>query len=155
MTVCASIVVRKGLAHIPVQGRIESGGYLDMEPVHTVHITAAEVVRALQAAITLSHPKVRIRSTKEWRARKDPVLEAAGVGSWKQLALGGATYTIEWHGDAVTVYMSRLDDKGRFVEDPAKTRTFPEDTALRTLVEAILDDVQSRPELLGYEAGRE
>jgi hypothetical protein len=65
------------------------------------------------------------------------------------LAKGGASYTIQWGKDDIILYISRLDRKGRFEVDPAKTRTFPKDAALRTLADAILQDVHSRPELLG------
>ncbi len=40
-----------------------------------------------------------------------------------------------------------LDEKGRFVEDPSKTRMLVRDIPVRTIVEMILADVCSRPEL--------
>lgn len=43
--------------------------------------------------------------------------------------------------------MSRLDKKGSFEEDPNKTKTFGLDVPLEAIVEAILADMKTRPEL--------
>jgi hypothetical protein len=83
------------------------------------------------------------------RKRPGLIPSAAGVSSWKKLAQGGASYSIQWRKDStITLFISRLDKKGRFEWDPARTRTFAGDTPLRTVVEAILEDVRSRPELM-------
>ena len=79
--------------------------------------------------------------------RKDPILTAVGVKTWNQLAKGGAEYSISWAENQIALYMYRLDKKGRFEPDPNKTKTFPKDTGLRGIVEAILADVNTRPEL--------
>jgi hypothetical protein len=64
------------------------------------------------------------------------------------LAKKGASYSIVWGPDEITLYISRLDKKGRFETDPTKTAKFAKGTSLETIVETILADVRSRPELM-------
>jgi len=132
---------------------MEGGGYLAIEPVFTADLTVDSLTAAFEQVIAAGHPQIPTPTKEEMQRRKDPILKAAGVSSWKRLAQGGASYTIEWKEDTITLYISRLDRKGRFEVDPAKTRTFAQDTSLRTIVEAILEDVRSRPELLEMDSG--
>lgn len=150
----AGIIVRKGKGYIPTEALIEDGGpFVLAEPVHTVNLNAHEIEQALQQVIASGHPKLPKPTREQWQKRRDPVLKAAGVKNWKELARGGASYTIEWSADSVTLYISRLDREGRFETDPAKTRTFPEDTPLSLLVDVVLDDIRSTPELLNANGG--
>lgn len=147
MVVGVDAIVRRGKGYIPTQGQAEAGFHIGIEPVYIVDLDVEELRRAFERVTAAGHPKVPTPTQEEWRTRADPILKAAGVRSWYELAKGGASYTISWEENAITLYISRLDRKGRFEVDPAKTRVFPEGTPLRTLVEAILDDIRSRPEL--------
>jgi len=147
MVKIAGVVVRRGKAYLPVKAQIESGLYLDIEPVFTANLTVEELTASFEKIVAIGHPQIPKPTKEEMQKRKDPVLKAAGVRSWKELAQDGASYAIEWSDDVITLYVSRLDRKGRFEVDPAKTRVFPKDTHLRAIVEAILEDVHSRPEL--------
>jgi len=149
----AWVVVRKGKGYIPIQGQIEAGPYLGIESVYTVNLNVEDIVQAFEQVIAAGHPQIPTPTKEEMQRRKDPILKAAGASSWKTLAKNGASYTIEWQEEAITLYISRLDRKGRFEVDPAKTRTFPKGTPLRAIVEAILEDVRSRPELLEMDSG--
>jgi hypothetical protein len=144
----AGIIVRNGKGYIPTEALIEGGPYVLVEPIYVVNLDAQEIVEALKKVINTGHPAFPSLTREEWQKRKDPVLKAAGVKSWKELARDGASYTLEWSEDTITLYVSRLDRQGRFETDPAKTRTFPKQTSLETIIEAVLDDVRSRPELL-------
>jgi hypothetical protein len=153
MVVVVDVIVRRGKGYIPTQGQTEAGFYIGIEPVYTVNLNVEDVLGAFEQVIAAGHPRVPTPTQEEWRTREDPILKAAGVRSWKRLAQGGASYTIDWQEDTVALYVSRLDHKGRFEVDPAKTRTFPKTTPLRIIVEVILDDVRSRPELLETDSG--
>jgi hypothetical protein len=148
MTRIAGIIVRKGRAYVPTEALIEGGPYVLVEPIHIVDLNIHDIVQALEQVIAAGHPEFPSPTFEEWRKRKDPILKAANVRSWKELAKSGASYTIGWSEDTVTLYISRLDHQGRFEADPTKTRTFPTSTPLELIVEAVLDDVHSRPELL-------
>jgi hypothetical protein len=153
MAIVAGVIVRKGKGYVPTEALIERGPYVLAEPVYTVNLNAHEIVQALEQVIATGHPKFPNLTRKEWQKREDPVLKAAGVKNWKELAKRGASYTIEWSEDCVMLYISQLDHKGRFETDPAKTRTFPRDVPLALVVEAVLDDIRSRPELLNTNGG--
>lgn len=153
MVKVAGAIVRRGKAYLAVDAHMEGGGYLAIEPVFTAELTVDSLTAAFEQVIAEGNPEIPTPTKEEMQRREDPILKAAGVRSWKELAKGGAAYTILWEEDTITLYISRLDRKGRFEVDPAKTRTFAKDTPLRTIVEAILEDVHSRPELLERDSG--
>lgn len=149
----AVAIVRRGKAYLAVLAKIEGGPYLMVEPVFTADLTVHSLTAAFEQVIAAGHPQIPSPTKEEMQRRKGPILKAAGVSSWKKLAKNGASYSIEWREDTIILYISRLDRKGRFEVDPAKTRTFPKQTRLRTIVETILEDVRSRPELLEMDSG--
>jgi hypothetical protein len=149
MITIAAAIVRNNKAYLAVMAQIEAGPYLDIEPVFTADLTVNSLTSAFEKVIAAGHPKIPTPTKEEMKEREDPILKAARVSSWKQLARGGASYTIEWTKDTILLYISRLDRRGRFEVDPVKTQTFTRDTHLRTIVSAILEDARSRPELLG------
>lgn len=149
MTSVASVVVRKGKAYTCVAAQTEAGFYVDSEPVFVVDLDTDEVLAALEKVIALGHPSVPTPTVEEMRKRQGLIIpSAAGVSSWKKLAQGGASYSIQWRKDGTTtLFISHLDTKGRFEWDPARTRTFAANTPLRIIVETIFEDVHSRHEL--------
>jgi hypothetical protein len=148
----ANVIVRQGKAYIPTTAQIEgemAGAYLDIEPIYVTNLTLDELTEALERVVATGNPKVPTPTLEELeRYYSKLVPRAAGVKSWKALARGGASYAIEWQRDKIVLYMSQLDKKGRFVDDPGKRREFPSGTDIRTIAEVILEDVNSRPELL-------
>lgn len=90
------------------------------------------------------------KSREEVLKRKDPVLAATKAKSWKQLALNGASYTIGWTEKQVRIDMSRLNKKGVWEYDLEKVRILPPDTPLEQIVEIILADIKTRPEILQW-----
>jgi len=143
----AAAIVRRGKAYLPVSAQTDMGVYVDYEPVFTANLTVDELTAAFEQVVAEGHPRIPHPTQEEWRRWKSPVLAAAGVQSWKQMAQGGASYSIEWGGDKVTLYISHPKDPHRWRDAPVETRVFPRDTPLRTIVETILEDVRSRPEL--------
>ncbi len=145
----ASVFVRQGKAYVPVVAQTEAGLYMCIEPVYTADLTLEALVAALEKVMAAGHPRIPHPAREEWRRllRRDPVLRAAGVKSWREFSQHSAVYTIDWTEQAVNVYISQLDHLGRAEFASAKKLSFPKDTALRTIVEAILEDVGSRPEL--------
>lgn len=146
-----SVVVYRGQAYIPTTARIEgemAGAYMQIEPVYTSDLTVSGIAPILEELAEQGNPTMPTPSRETLRAYGGgPMLKAAGVRSWKTLAKGGASYGIYWLENEVRLYVSKLDEKGRFVDDPAKTRHFPPGVHIRTIVEAVLEDVRSRPEL--------
>lgn len=141
------IYVWRGKAYLPVKARIESGFFMDIEPVYTAGLDAEELLSAVEKVLAAGHPCLPDPTREEMRQRKSPVLAATGARSWKELARTGASYSIDWTEQEIQVYMSRLDKQGRWEWDPAKTRIFPPDTPLPDIIAVILEDMRSRPEL--------
>ncbi len=145
----ATIIVRQGKAYLSVTAQTEAGVFMGTEPVYIAPLTLEALVAALEKVIAAGHPRIPHPTPEEWRRLKDPVLQAAGVKSWRAFTQHSAVYnyTIDWSEQAVTVYIMQLDHLGRAEYASAKKMNFPKETPLRTIVEAILEDVHSRPEL--------
>lgn len=143
-----SFVVYRGKAYLPVQARFESGIWVGVEPVFTAELKVNKLVAAIRKVIQAGHQTLPDPTREEWQQRKDPVLVATKARSWKALARNGASYGIDQLNDKIRVDMSYTDKKGRWQNDPEKVRIFPKDTPLEEIVEVILADAHSRPEVL-------
>lgn len=142
-----SIVVWHGKAYLPVKARLESGLWMDLEPVHVADLNTESLLSAIEKVLIAGHPRLPNPTQEEMRQREDPILKATGARSWKELARSGASYSISWTEGGIQVNMSRLDRKGKWEWDPEKMRAFPPDTSLREVLAVILEDIQSRPEV--------
>jgi hypothetical protein len=142
------IDVWRGKAYLPTIARSESGKYLDMEPVYIADLTVSDLAKAIQAVKDTGHELVPDPKTRqELLAHESPILAATGARSWKELAQTGANYSIDWTENEIRIDMSRLDEEGRWESDPNKVRILLPDTPLEVVVEIILDDVKTRPEV--------
>jgi hypothetical protein len=142
------IYIWRGKAYLPVQARFESGIGVDMEPVYTTELKVDELVAAMKKVIAAGHQTLPDPTREEWQKRKSPILTATKARSWKALARNGTSYSIYQKDDDIEVNMSYTDKKGRWQFDPEKVRVFPKDTPLEEIVEGILADARSRPEVL-------
>lgn len=143
-----SIYVYRGKAYLPVQAKFESGIWTGTEPVYTAELNADELVGAIKKVIAAGHQVLPDPTREEWQKQKDPILAATKARSWKALARNGASYSIYQKAEAIEVDMSYTDKKGRWQFDPEKVRIFPKDTPLEEIMEVILADARSRPEVL-------
>ena len=142
------IYVGRSKAYVPTQAQYESGIFVDVEPVYIAALITDEMTQAVQAVKDAGHIRLPDPETREeFLRRKDPVLAATKARNWKELAQKGASYTVGWTEKEVRIDMSRLDKKGRWEYDPEKVRTLPPDTPLEKIVEIILEDIKTRPEL--------
>lgn len=143
----AGAIVRNQKAYLCVKAETEAGFYIDVEPVFIADLNVDDFTSSLEKVIALGHPKISTPTPSEMKQRKDPILTATKTKNWKALAKNSVSYSLSWTQDGIVLYISRLDKKGRFEIDPNKTTIFPKETELRTIVETILVDIQSRPEL--------
>lgn len=153
----AGVFVYRGKAYVPTEALLEGGGtgtFMVVEPIYTADLTVNDLTNVLEGVATVGHPVIPEPRILGYPPNRDPVLRVAKVRSWRQLARSGASYTIIWEPDAIVLYISRLDRQSRFETDEAKTRKFSPDTPIRSIVEAIVLDAESRPELLSSPTGR-
>lgn len=149
-----SIVVWRGRAYLPAQALLESGIYMDIDPVYSAGLNSEELLSAVEKVLAAGHPRRPDPTREEMRRRKSPILAATGARSWKELARVGASYNIAWTDKEIRVEMSRLDKQGRWEWDPAKRQIFSLDTPLEDIIAVILEDIRSRPELQRTESTR-
>ena len=140
------VFIHKARAYVPTVARLETGLYQQIAPVHTANLTVDELTEALEQAVAAGHPRLPLFSEEELKRYRNPLLKAAGVRSMKALIECGASYTIEWAGDAVMLYLSARDKKGQFIYGPEIR--FPLDSSVRPIAKAILEDVSKHPEAL-------
>jgi hypothetical protein len=143
----AGILIRRGKAFLPTKAKAGPGTYIEVEPISIVDVTMEAITAMIERMMEAGHPPSPPITKEFWQQRKDPMLAATGVKSWSKLAKDSASYSIDWSQDQITLYMSRLDKKGRFEADPDKTRYFSPDTPLQMIVQAIIADVATRPEM--------
>lgn len=108
------IVVWHGKAYLPVQAQLESGLWMDLEPVHVADLNANDLLSAIEKVLAVGHPRLPNPTREEMRQRKDPVLTATQARGWKKLARTGASYSIGWTEEGIRLNVSRLDRKGRW-----------------------------------------
>lgn len=137
------VIVFRDKAYIPTDSQTPSGIYLAMEPVFTAELNVEELAKAMQCAIAQGNPVIPSIHHREYR-KIDPVLKATGARNWKRLAREGASYGVFWRDEKIDLYMSMLDHKGRFVNDPDKTLRFDRDIEIEEIAQAILSDWESR-----------
>lgn len=142
------IYVWRGKAYLPTQAQYETGGNIDVNPVYVANLRATELAEAMGKVLAAKQPILSALTKEEIGHRTSPVLVATGARSWKVLAQTGASYVIGWNGKEVRIDMSRLDKKGRWEYDLDKTKLLPPDTSLTSIAETVMDDIQSRLEVL-------
>lgn len=136
-----SLVIYQEHAYIPVMAKMVSGGYVVSPPVEIVELTTDQLTVGLQRAKDRGNPLVPDIDASRFQ---DAILLASGARSWKQLARMGASYGIMWDEDTIEIDMSKLDPKGRFVDDPAKKQRLQTDVAMSAIANLILSDWNSR-----------
>lgn len=143
------LYVWHNFAYIPHMDQFESGIFVDVNPVLISGLNVNEMAEVIRKVRNAGHKRLpEPKNREEALARKDPILAATKAKSWKELAKTGASYSISWSDNAVRINMSKLDKKGRWEYDPQKMRILPPDTTIEQIVEIILEDVNSRPELI-------
>jgi hypothetical protein len=144
----AGIDIHEGKAYMPVMGRTDSGLFINTEPVFICDLSIEEMAKNLQKVREAGHPLIHIGSSEELKKYTNLIPKASGVKSWKAFARTGFSYTIGWSEKGILIEMSRLDKRGIFEFDPTKAKELPLDTPIKDIVQIILDDVWSRPQVL-------
>lgn len=144
----AGIYVWHGRAYLPVQAQLQSGIWMDVEPVYCVGLSGQDLVAALEKVLSAGHLRLPNPTREEVRRRKDPVLAASKARSWRELERTGAAYTISWTDQETRIEMSHPDRTREWEYDANKRRILPPDAPLSEIVAIILEDVRTRPEVL-------
>lgn len=138
------VIIYRNKAYVPTTAQMEAGPYWAVAPVHSSNLTVEELAQIIEMATKTGNPIVPTPTREEFQRHRDPILEAIGLKSWKNLAKDGASYGIEFQDDQVTLYTSKVDNKGRFVHDPTKTQQLQKDVDIRDIASIIIADWNAR-----------
>lgn len=144
-----NIFIRKGKAYIPTLAKTDMGVYMDIDPVYIVDPNIDNLANAIDQVFRTGNPKIPHPTRDQIKRLPHPVFKAAKVSSWKKFTEGCKCYGISWVYDGLILEFFKLGEKRSFIPDRPKTRAFPPGTNMREIVQAILDDLHSRPELQG------
>lgn len=140
----ASIIYYQGKFYIPSSIESISGIIIDAEPVYVTGVNIDEMRKVIETVLLTPRPRVPDLTRDEWKKRKDPVLNATGAKSWKELARKGSSYNIGWSDKQKRLDIARVNKQGKWEFDPEKARLFSVSTPLETILKIILDDVNSK-----------
>lgn len=145
----AEITVRKNKAYLATWGQIENNGPLiAIEPVHIVNLSKDEVIQAVQTVLDFGHPQLPERSQEDVKQHQKKILKAYKVKSWKGLYKQAASYSIVWAEDKIDLYIAHPDKKGQMSSQPTDQKSFAFNKPLEEIVDVILEDIATVPELL-------
>ncbi len=165
MRCAVDITVRAGKGYLPTLHKSEKHHlYVPREPVLVAELTPEGLAAAIRQKLAEGNPPIelpedRAEFSKWWKeatrgkGKSSPVVKAAGVKSWKEFGQKARAYSIGWTDNRIIVDMSKPFERGGFLYDPKKAREFPPDTPLEQIVEVLLEDMRSIPELWEVETG--
>jgi hypothetical protein len=152
------IYVRQARAYLPTMFRIEKQRlWFRRDPVLVVDPTSDALATAIERIrdnenhpIELPDDPSELRAWLHDSAKSTPEPRAAGVKSWKAFGQNARAYTVVWTEDQILVQMSGPFDNNdsSFPWDPAKTKWFSLGTPISTIVDMLVQDMRSIPELL-------
>ena len=142
----AAITIWNNKAYIPTPARyVNEGPFTNLEPIHIVNPTLSELVPLVQTILSKKPEILPGPTTEEIKFRRDLLPKATGARSWKRLSQNGIAYGIVLTEKGLTLEVSELDRKGRWVFPLEKQMNFPSGTDLSVVIQAMLDDLEKRP----------
>jgi len=144
--------VRKRKVIIPTVVQAADGFYMDSQPVEIIDLRNLEGLKqSLLTALKQGNPQVPTPETTSQPG--SPVLEAVGIRRWEAFEKGSALYTVHCSTQAVTVYATGRGDDGMWTQGHDRQQLFNASTPLTIVVEALIADMLSRPDLNEGEPG--
>jgi hypothetical protein len=119
--------LRKGIVYVPTFGRVETGGYRDIEPVSVVPVShAADLRRAFQETIARGNPI--IPSLSPINPPEPVLLKYAGVKTWTAFARGTSVWLLQETDGVCQIKPYRRSQPRGWEQDPARFITLPAGT---------------------------
>ncbi len=141
----AAIIIWVGKAFVPSNARYRNGINTSIEPIHIVNPTIVELAPVVTSILSTEPVLLPDPTPEEVKVQRELLLRVTGARSWKRLCQKGISYVIELSAKGVRLEMSRLDGKGRWEFDPDKRTQFPPGTDIAVVIQAVLDDLATRP----------
>jgi hypothetical protein len=142
----AAITIWNNKAYLPTPARyVNEGPFTNLEPIHIVNPTQSELVPLVQKMLSKKPEILPNPTLEEIKFRRDLLPKATGARSWKRLSQNGIAYGIVLTEKGLTLEISELDRKGRWIFPLEKQINFPASTDLSIVIQAMLDDHDKRP----------
>ncbi len=142
----AAITIWNSKAYIPTPARyVNEGPFTNLEPVHVVNPTQSELVPLVQTILSKKPEILPYPTPEEIKFRRDLLPKATGARSWKRLSQNGIAYGIVLTEKGLTLEVSELDKKGRWIFPLEEQINFPAGTDISVVIQAMLDDLEKRP----------
>ena len=141
----AAITIWNNKAYIPTPARyVNEGPFTNLEPIYVVNLTLSELVPVVQKLLFSKHEILPNPTQQEIKFRRDLLPKATGAHSWKRLSKDGIAYDIVLTEKELTLEISELDKKGRWIFPLEKQLKFPPQTDLSILIQAMIYDNKKR-----------
>lgn len=141
----SSVIIWEGKAYVPFSAKYRNGIFTDIEPVQIFIPHLDDLVSAVEKVLETEPELLPDPTREEVKIQYNMLPKTTGARSWKRLCQLGINYTIDRSDKGYALEISRLDSKGRWEFDPNKRKIFPPNTDLSVVIQALLDDLATRP----------
>ncbi len=141
-----NLFLKNGIVYVPTVTKLETGAYMDREPVALVPVANTDGLRhAILEVIAKGNIVVPNPTKGNW---PPPVLlKYSGAKSWSAFARGTSTWSIKEKDGDYRIVAYRTHRKGYWEEDPDQKIEFEPGTPVESVVErmiAILQDAAGK-----------
>jgi hypothetical protein len=138
--------LRNALVYVPTVVKLQTGAYMDVDPVAVVPVTNTDGLRhALLDAIARKNAIVPPPPKDDW---PPPVLlNYAGVKAWSAFARGASQWSIKEKDGTYQIVGYRTHRNGYWEQDPDQMTNFPPSATVNDVIErmiAILQDAAQK-----------
>ena len=144
--VSVGLIITGGKLYVPTLART-SLGFFQIDPVIISEATQANLEQAIAQTKEKGNPVLSDEQLTEARKQKLVILKATKKPSQKNLTKNGAWYNLTWTEKHISLLMSKLDDKDRWIVDRDKEQKLARDTKITKIANLIMQDAILRPEI--------
>ncbi|MFA6295296.1 MAG: hypothetical protein WC666_02630 [Candidatus Paceibacterota bacterium] len=140
-----NIYLRKDIVYIPTTGRTDAGFYINIDPVNVIHVTDTEVLHSsIKNMLDKGNPQIPTPTRNTFP--KPVLLNYVKVKSWAQFEDGAICFEVfEKDGLYKIQQMKKSESKG-WEDNPTNAETFTSQTEVDTIVQKIVELIQSKSE---------
>jgi hypothetical protein len=133
--------LRNGIVYVPVVAKVETGAYMDIDPVTVVPVSDTEKLRrALHETILRGNPIVPSPTRAN---HPEPIMpKYAGVKSFGAFARGTSMWSIEATSDGYRIVGHRKPPNRGWQEDPDQTITLPSGSGVEDVANRLIAVLQ-------------
>lgn len=129
--------LKKGIVYVPTVVELQTGAYLDVEPVAVVPVANVDALRrAYLDAIARKNVIVPNPPKDKWPAPVVP--KYAGAKTWSAFARGASLWSIKEMNGAYRIVGYRTHPRGYWEQDSDQVIEFPPDSSLDNVIDRMI-----------------